>query len=162
MLNDEEAKALKGANKGRANIFDESVFWVDSMSDPFVYLSNDRYRPNSEESCVEMVKHCCGECAIGCSYICACCCYKGYVYELQTSKGECLLNLVGLVEKFGRFSRLLSPGFNFVNPCSEEVREVDMSIKVIDAGRTDAITKDNVEIKVFSSVAYRIKNPILS
>jgi regulator of protease activity HflC (stomatin/prohibitin superfamily) len=31
------------------------------------------------------------------------------------------LKLVGLVEKFGRFNRLLKPGFNLINPCSEEV-----------------------------------------
>jgi erythrocyte band 7 integral membrane protein len=26
---------------------------------------------------------------------------------------------VGLVETFGKFSRLLKPGFNLINPCSE-------------------------------------------
>ena len=37
-----------------------------------------------------------------------------------------------------------------------------MKIDVINAGVTDAITKDNVEIKVFSSVGYRIRNPVLA
>ena len=29
------------------------------------------------------------------------------------------LKIVGLVETFGRFSRLLKPGLNMINPCAE-------------------------------------------
>lgn len=29
------------------------------------------------------------------------------------------INIVGLVESFGRFNRLLKPGLNMINPCSE-------------------------------------------
>ena len=29
------------------------------------------------------------------------------------------VNIVGLVESFGRFNRLLKPGLNMINPCSE-------------------------------------------
>ena len=68
--------------------------------------------------------------------------------------------LAGLVEEFGQFKKLLLPGFNIINPCSEEVREIDLRIKLFSVGSHRFITKDNVEVAVQTSVAYRIVNPI--
>lgn len=65
------------------------------------------------------------------------------------------------MEAFGKFTRLLKPGFNRINPCSEEVREVDMRIRVIGTGIHVAITKDNVKINIETSVAFRVTNPII-
>ncbi len=69
--------------------------------------------------------------------------------------------LAGLVEAFGKFSRLLKPGFNRINPCSEEVHEVDMKIKLLSTGRNVTLTKDNVKLTIETCVAFRIVNPIL-
>jgi len=33
-----------------------------------------------------------------------------------------LNNIAGIVEEFGKFNRLINPGFNMINPCTEEVR----------------------------------------
>lgn len=52
------------------------------------------------------------------------------------------------------------PGFNLINPCSEDVREVDLKIKIFPIGSHRLITKDNVEVTIVSSVAFRIVNPI--
>lgn len=57
---------------------------------------------------------------------------------------------------------MLTPGFNMVNPCSEEVRLVDMRIKLLPTGSDSFITKDNVNVIVKTSVAFRIINPIKS
>ena len=69
---------------------------------------------------------------------------------------------VGLVESFGRFSRLLKPGFNLINPCADEVTQVDLRIKTLRAGRHVVITKDNVNLTIEASIAYRVVNPIIS
>lgn len=68
--------------------------------------------------------------------------------------------LAGIVEEFGKFSRLINPGFNMINPCTEEIREVDMRIKIITPGANYCITKDNVKLTISSSIAYRVVNPI--
>lgn len=49
-----------------------------------------------------------------------------------------------------------------INPCTEEVAEVDMRIKLLDAGQHPTITKDNVKVVIKASLAYRITNPIIS
>ena len=66
------------------------------------------------------------------------------------------------MQEFGQFKRLLTPGFNLVNPCSEEIVEVDMKIKLVSIKKYEFITKDNVKVTVKSSVAYRIVNPIIA
>jgi regulator of protease activity HflC (stomatin/prohibitin superfamily) len=49
-----------------------------------------------------------------------------------------------------------------INPCTEEVREVNMKIQLINPGINQSITKDNVKLTISSSVAYRVINPILA
>lgn len=68
--------------------------------------------------------------------------------------------LAGIIEEFGKFKRLINPGFNMINPCSEDVREVDMRIKLLSVGINHAITKDNVKVTITSAIAYRVVNPI--
>jgi regulator of protease activity HflC (stomatin/prohibitin superfamily) len=70
--------------------------------------------------------------------------------------------VAGVVEEFGKFKRLLKPGFNMINPCTEEVAEVDLRIKLLDAGQHSTITKDNVKVVIKASLAYRVTNPIIS
>lgn len=47
-----------------------------------------------------------------------------------------------------------------INPCSEEVSEVDMRLKLLPTGEHTTITNDNVNIRIKTSIAYRITNPI--
>lgn len=49
-----------------------------------------------------------------------------------------------------------------INPCTEEVAEVDLRIKLLDAGQHSTITKDNVKVVIKASLAYRVTNPIIS
>lgn len=82
-----------------------------------------------------------------------------YAVNLQRSF---LLNSAGLVQAFGKFTRLLKPGINLINPCSEEVREVDLRLRGLGAGRHPTITKDQVKVDIEASLTYRIVNPIIS
>lgn len=124
------------------------------MSNPTEYIP--KYNQNNVEvdNCMATCQSCCGEICLLLGSIFPICCMKCCVYELQTSSA-------GLVEGFGKFTRLLKPGFNRINPCSEEVREVDMRIRVLGTGSHTTITKDNVKISIETSIAFRVVNPII-
>lgn len=70
--------------------------------------------------------------------------------------------VAGLTETFGRFSRLLKPGFNLINPCSEEIKLVDLRLRIMNVGRHLTQSKDNVQLNVDASVSYRVINPIVA
>ena len=57
---------------------------------------------------------------------------------------------------------MLKPGFNLINPCTEEISLVDMKVITISAGKSEVITKDNVSVCIQTSFAYRITNPIIA
>lgn len=71
-----------------------------------------------------------------------------------------MAKVAGIVEQFGRFTRLLKPGFNYINPCSEEVTEIEMQMKTVTLGKQVAMTKDNIQLTVETIVYYRIINPL--
>lgn len=48
-----------------------------------------------------------------------------------------------------------------INPCTEDVREVDMKIRILPVGLNQCISKDNVKVSITSSVAYRVINPVM-
>lgn len=64
---------------------------------------------------------------------------------------------VGIVEKWGRFSRLAQPGFQFFNILSGEWLAGILSLRVqqLDV-RCDTKTKDNVFVTIVCSVQYRV------
>ena len=102
-----------------------------------------------EESCIQACLSCCGDICINCGFLgglccCKCCC----IYELQSSNGTYDFIKAGLVENFGKFKRMLKPGFNLINPCTEEVTEVSLKIKMVSVGKHKIITKDNVNLDI--------------
>lgn len=62
----------------------------------------------------------------------------------------------GVLFTFGRFSRILTPGLNIVLPIIQIVKKVDIRTKVTDVPEQDALTKDNVSIKINAVVYYRV------
>jgi regulator of protease activity HflC (stomatin/prohibitin superfamily) len=73
------------------------------------------------------------------------------------------------VERFGRYTRTLSPGIAFLTPFVEGIgRKVNMMEQVLDVPQQDVITKDNVSVRVDAIVfiqvmdagqaAYRVDN----
>jgi regulator of protease activity HflC (stomatin/prohibitin superfamily) len=55
---------------------------------------------------------------------------------------------------------MLKPGFNYLNPCTEDVLTVDMRIQSYLLGRQVIITKDNIQLNIEAAVYYRYINPI--
>ena len=66
----------------------------------------------------------------------------------------------GLVERLGKFNRILDPGVHFIIPFMERVKKVDMREHVIDVPPQEVICKDNVVVTVDAVVYYQILDPV--
>jgi len=66
----------------------------------------------------------------------------------------------GLVERLGKFNRILEPGIHFIVPFMETVKKVDMREHVIDVPPQEVICKDNVVVTVDAVVYYQIMDPV--
>ncbi len=66
----------------------------------------------------------------------------------------------GLVERFGRFERMVDPGLRIIVPFIEKLRRVDMREQVVDVPPQEVITKDNVVVTVDAVVYYQATDPV--
>ncbi|OFW66828.1 MAG: hypothetical protein A2Z12_00635 [Actinobacteria bacterium RBG_16_68_21] len=66
----------------------------------------------------------------------------------------------GLVERFGRFDRMVDPGLRIIVPFIERIRRVDMREQVVDVPPQEVITKDNVVVTVDAVVYYQATDPV--
>ena len=62
----------------------------------------------------------------------------------------------GVVFQFGRYSRTLQPGLNFIIPMIEDARVVDMRVLTNDIPKQQAITKDNVPVSINGVVYFQV------
>ena len=56
----------------------------------------------------------------------------------------------------GKFHKIMNPGWNFVVPIFQSYKKVDIRTKAVDVPARDAITKDNVSIKINAVLYYKI------
>lgn len=56
----------------------------------------------------------------------------------------------------GKFSQVLNPGWNLVFPIFQSYRKIDIRTKAVDVPEQDAITKDNVSIRINAVIYYKI------
>lgn len=68
----------------------------------------------------------------------------------------------GLVERLGKFNKLLSPGLNLIMPFIDTVVKVDMREVVLDVPPQLVITKDNVGVEVDGLVYAQVTDPARS
>jgi regulator of protease activity HflC (stomatin/prohibitin superfamily) len=66
----------------------------------------------------------------------------------------------GLVERFGRYERMVDPGLRIIVPFIERLRRVDMREQVVDVPPQEVITKDNVVVTVDAVVYYQATDPV--
>lgn len=64
----------------------------------------------------------------------------------------------GVKFTLGKFSGVMSPGLRLVIPVLQTWQRVDIRIKAIDVPDQDAITKDNVSIKVNAVLYYKVSD----
>lgn len=68
----------------------------------------------------------------------------------------------GLVERLGRFQRILDPGFNMIFPLFDTTIKVDMREVVLDVPPQLVITSDNVGVEVDAVVYAQVTDPVRS
>lgn len=56
----------------------------------------------------------------------------------------------------GKFDSIMEPGWNFVIPIFQSYKKVDIRTKAVDVPSQEAITRDNVSIKINAVIYYKI------
>ncbi len=62
----------------------------------------------------------------------------------------------GILYTFGKFSKILNPGWQIVLPIINSYDKVDIRTKTVDVPEQEAITKDNVSIRINAVLYYKI------
>lgn len=62
----------------------------------------------------------------------------------------------GIKFSFGKFSKIMNPGWRIVLPVIQSYKKVDIRTKAVDVPEQDAITKDNVTIKINAVIYYKV------
>ncbi|KAI8641481.1 hypothetical protein BD408DRAFT_418104 [Parasitella parasitica] len=85
------------------------------------------------------------------SFPCIVCCPNPYNKIRQGN--------VGLVTKFGKFYKCVDPGLVKVNPVTEDLKRIDITIQVTEIPKQDVITKDNVSVNLESVIYWHVVDP---
>jgi regulator of protease activity HflC (stomatin/prohibitin superfamily) len=64
----------------------------------------------------------------------------------------------GILFNFGKFRKILGPGWHVVWPIFQSYSKIDIRTKVVDVPEQEAITKDNVSVKINAVLYYKIFN----
>ncbi len=56
----------------------------------------------------------------------------------------------------GKFSNMMNPGWNLVFPIFQSYKKVDIRTKAVDVPEQDAITKDNVSVRINAVIYYKV------
>ena len=62
----------------------------------------------------------------------------------------------GVKLRFGKYAKILNPGWHVILPIIESMSKVDIRTKAVDVPEQDAITKDNVSIRINAVLYYKI------
>lgn len=62
----------------------------------------------------------------------------------------------GIKFSLGKFSKIMNPGWNIVLPIFQSFKKVDIRTKAVDVPEQDAITRDNVSVRINAVIYYKI------
>ena len=62
----------------------------------------------------------------------------------------------GILFRFGKFAKILKPGWHIILPIIHSYRKVDIRTKAVDVPEQEAITRDNVSIRINAVLYYNI------
>lgn len=65
----------------------------------------------------------------------------------------------GLLFTMGKYAKTYGPGWKIIIPVFQRMHKVDIRVKAVDVPDQDAITKDNVSVRVNAVIYYRVANP---
>ena len=63
----------------------------------------------------------------------------------------------GLIERLGKYNRFATPGFNWIMPVVETMRQINITEMMVDAAPQEIITNDNLNARVDAQVYFRVK-----
>ncbi len=66
----------------------------------------------------------------------------------------------GLLFTMGKYTGLKQPGWRIIVPIFQKLQRVDIRIKAVDVPDQDAITKDNVSVRVNAVIYYKVADPM--
>lgn len=64
----------------------------------------------------------------------------------------------GVKFTMGRYTGIMAPGWRLVIPIFQTAKKVDMRIKAVDVPDQEAITKDNISVKVNAVIYYKVRD----
>lgn len=64
----------------------------------------------------------------------------------------------GVKFTIGKYAGIMEPGWRIVIPVFQSYQKVDMRIKAVDVPDQEAITKDNISVKVNAVIYYKVKD----
>lgn len=119
---------------------------VPSQKANFQSLDNQ-----DDGGCYQSTMHQCGECfGFFRTWLpCVCCCVE-YPYQTIDQSYD------GLLERFGKFVRIVNPGLQYINPCTESLIKVNTKIQILHLVGQTVLTKDNLSLMLDTSVYFRI------
>lgn len=62
----------------------------------------------------------------------------------------------GIKFTMGKFSKNMNPGWNLVLPVFQSFKKIDIRTKAVDVPEQEAITKDNVSVKINAVIYYKV------
>ena len=62
----------------------------------------------------------------------------------------------GVKFSMGRFSKIMEPGWNLVLPIFQSFKKVDIRTKAVDVPEQEAITKDNVSVRINAVIYFKV------
>ena len=62
----------------------------------------------------------------------------------------------GVLFTMGKFTKILGPGWKFVIPVFQSITKVDIRVKAVDVPDQEAITKDNIPVRINAVIYYRV------
>lgn len=64
----------------------------------------------------------------------------------------------GIKFTFGKFTSVMEPGWRLVLPVIQGFQKVDVRVKAVDVPDQNAITRDNVSVKVNAVIYYKVSD----
>jgi regulator of protease activity HflC (stomatin/prohibitin superfamily) len=65
----------------------------------------------------------------------------------------------GVVLTMGKYSKTWEPGWHIIIPVFQRVMKVDIRVKAVDVPDQEAITKDNIPIRINAVIYFRVMDP---
>lgn len=134
-------------NQSQVIQFDNSSFNINAINPEDAKMIKDPIaeQSNGYSSCY----FCCG------CFIKTCCGQPGCYANTEIQSGDC-----GILLEFGKYVKILAPGPNAINTCTEKVVIINLRAREIRIQPQSLISSDNVTIYLGSSVTFKVLDPL--